>query len=111
MEALATDALATRAPGRAASEIQSSGRTNRAKTFPLSPLPFSPEGDINGFSTIRVSSTSVSDPMADVGSESVWFATAFELIPVACEANCALACAGRMIAVRRKRGITAELSL
>jgi hypothetical protein len=49
--------------------------------------------------------------MADTGSESVWFATALELIPVACEANCALARAGRMIAVSRRRGVTAELSL
>jgi hypothetical protein len=50
------------------------------------------------------------DPVTD-GSESVWFATALELIRVACEANCALVCAGRKIAVRRRRGVTAELRL
>src|SRR2546423_1253183 len=39
------EALETAAPaGSEAREIQSSGRTKRAKTFPLSPLPFSPEG-------------------------------------------------------------------
>ena len=49
--------------------------------------------------------------MADTGSESVWFATALELTLVAWEANCALACAGRMIAVRRRKGVTAELNV
>jgi len=49
--------------------------------------------------------------MADMGRESVWFATALELIRGACEANCsALACAGRM-AVKVRRAITAEQSL
>jgi len=50
--------------------------------------------------------------MADTGSESVWFATALELFRTACEVNCnALACAGRMIAVRMRKVVTAELSL
>jgi len=39
-----TDALATEAPGNEASAIQSSGMTNRAKTLPLKPVPFSPAG-------------------------------------------------------------------
>jgi hypothetical protein len=42
--AASTDALANDAPGKDASPIQSSGMTKRAKTFPLSPLPFSPAG-------------------------------------------------------------------
>src|ERR1700720_1364584 len=103
-------ALATWAPGRAARDIQSWGRTKRAKTLPLSPLPFSPEGDIRGFSTEPLSSVSASDPTADAGTESAWFATAFELVRLAREGNCnALACAGRMIAVRMRRAVTAEL--
>jgi hypothetical protein len=106
-----TDALATWGPGRAASDIQSSGRTKRANTFPLSPLPFSPEGDIKGFWTTAVSSVSEPEPIADTGRESVWFATVLELIRMACAANwSALAFAGRM-AVRVRRAITAELSL
>src|ERR1700693_3136841 len=107
------EALATCAPGRAASEIQSSGRTNRAKTFPLNPLPFSPEGDSSGFSTeALLSSASSPDPAVDTGTESVWFATALELVRVACEANCnALACAGRVGGVRMRRADTAELRL
>jgi hypothetical protein len=40
-----TAALATEAPGSEASAIQSSGMTKRAKTFPLSPLPLSSDGD------------------------------------------------------------------
>jgi len=39
------DAFATDAPGSEARDIQSSGRTNRANTFPLNPVPFSPEGE------------------------------------------------------------------
>jgi hypothetical protein len=47
-----------------------------------------------------------------MGRESGWFATALELVRVACEANCnALACAGRTMAVRRRIVVTAELSL
>jgi hypothetical protein len=47
-----------------------------------------------------------------MGSESVRFATALELVRVACEANCnALACAGRTMAVRIRRAGTAKLSL
>jgi len=50
--------------------------------------------------------------MSDAGSESVWFATALELLRTAYEVNCnALACAGRMIAVRMRKVVTAELSL
>jgi len=49
--------------------------------------------------------------MADTGSESVWFATALELIRAAWEASCALAWAGGMIAVRSRRAVTAELRL
>jgi hypothetical protein len=39
-----SEALATEAPGSDASPIQSSGMTKRAKTFPLRPAPFSPDG-------------------------------------------------------------------
>src|SRR5438552_1259625 len=39
-----TEAAATAAPGSDASDIQSSGRTNLAKTFPLKPL-YSPSGE------------------------------------------------------------------
>jgi hypothetical protein len=47
-----------------------------------------------------------------MGSESGWLATALELVLVACEANCnALACAGRTVAVRNRRAVTAELRL
>jgi hypothetical protein len=47
-----------------------------------------------------------------MGRESVWFATALELVRMACEANCnALACAGRTMAVRMRRAVTAELKL
>jgi hypothetical protein len=59
-----------------------------------------------------VSSVSSPDPTAETGSESGWFATALELVRVACEANCnALACAGRTVAVRIRRAVTAELRL
>jgi hypothetical protein len=40
-----TEALAIWAPGSADREIQSSGMTKRAKTLPLSPEPFSPDGE------------------------------------------------------------------
>jgi len=43
--------------------------------------------------------------MSDTGSESVWFATALELVRPACEVNCnALACAGRMIGRKDEEG-------
>jgi hypothetical protein len=47
-----------------------------------------------------------------MGSESGWLATALELVRETCEANCnALACAGRTVAVRNRRAVTAELRL
>src|ERR1700687_3649534 len=97
-------ALATCAPGRAASDIQSSGRTNRAKTLPLNPLPFSPEGDITGFSGGALPSHPwPPEPIADAGAESVGFATTLEPVRLACEDIWPLAWAGRMIAVRIRR--------
>jgi hypothetical protein len=64
------------------------------------------------FRAEAVSSASSPDPKADRGSESAWFATALELVRTVCEANCnALDCAGRTVAVRMRRAVTAELRL
>src|SRR6476469_5977921 len=90
-------------PGSAVREIQSSGRTNRAKTLPLSPDPFSPEGDMIGFSaTAPLSTDMAADPEATImaGGESARFRTALELPWTACEYCCkALAGAGRTLAM------------
>jgi len=59
-----------------------------------------------------LSSASAPDSTADAVTESANFATALELVRAACEDNCnALACAGRTIAVRIRRVVTAELSV
>jgi len=76
-----SEALATEAPGSEASAIQSSGMTKRAKTFPLRPVPFSPDGAkrslVAGVGTL-LSAAAAPPEDATVGSESTLFATAFE---------------------------------
>jgi hypothetical protein len=58
--------------------------TKRANTFPLNPLPRSPDGDINGFSAGTLSLVT-EPPEAPTmrGSESGWFATALKLVRTA----------------------------
>jgi hypothetical protein len=76
-----TEELAIEAPGKDAIAIQSSGMTKRAKTFPLRPLPLSPEEDMGDLvaGTERVLSEVEAPPEdATVITESTWFATAFE---------------------------------
>jgi len=108
-------ALATCAPGREARDIQSWGRTKRAKTFPLRPLPLSPEGDSRGFPKGGPLSMAIDTP--ELGpvwfAESAWFATALELVRTACGKICnAPAGAGRRNAeTPKKLATTAELSL
>src|SRR6266571_668816 len=75
------DAVEAEAPGKEASPIQSSGITNRAKTLPLRPLPFSPDGPRSGFFAgvdSPLSATAEPPTEAAVGTESARFATAFE---------------------------------
>jgi hypothetical protein len=76
------DALETAAGGVVPIDIQSSGITNRAKTFPLRPVPRSPDGDISDFLSAAAGRLSVATlPLATGGliRESAWVETAFEL--------------------------------
>src|SRR5438105_15702153 len=110
------DAVEAEAPGKEARPIQSSGMTNRAKTLPLSPLPFSPEVPRSGFfagvnSPLSAAGEPPETAVAD-GRESARFATTFEPVLPARAYNCnAPAGAGRRIAVRVRKVATARLNL
>src|ERR1041385_4235354 len=80
----ASDARPTEA-GTVASDIQSSGITKRAKTFPLRPVPRSPEADRSDFLSpgFRLSPATLLVATAGLMSESAWVETAFELARLA----------------------------
>jgi hypothetical protein len=91
--------------------MKSSGSTNRANTFPLKPVPFSPEGDMIGFSgEAPLSAESAPEARIMAGVESVPFRTALELPWTACEYCCmAIAGAGRTLAVAARTTRKTEL--